>query len=77
MDGQQWTVTDELLAIVAERVDAWGLFNARAHTEKKHQKQLPKQSLRIPRPGERQQQSTEKRDRVITDSREIAAFFNT
>jgi hypothetical protein len=70
IDGQQWTVSDELLALVAERVDAWGLLNARVGTDKKFHRYLPDEPLRISRPGKQ-----ETADRVITDSREIARFF--
>lgn len=72
--GEQWTSRDELLAAIAERVDAWGLLHARLQMTKKQQKYLPKRSLEIPRPGEKQENT---RDRVVTDPREIAAWFGT
>lgn len=71
-DGQEWTTLHELLAINAELADQWGLFGARMRV--KHPENLPKESLRIPRPGEAQKK-TEMKDRVVTDPREIAAFF--
>ena len=70
VDGQQWTTLHELLAINAELVDQWGLFGARMRV--KHPEKLPKESLRIPRPGEKSQQ----KDEVITDAAAIAQFFN-
>lgn len=72
VDGQQWTVLHELLAIGAERVDAWGLTSARMQASKKTQKYLPDKPLQIPRPGDAEQEG----DRVITDPGEIKAFFN-
>jgi len=72
--GQQWTTLHELLAIVAERIDAWGLANARLQAPKKAQKYLPESPLAVPRPGEGSA-NKESRDRVVTDPREIAAFF--
>ncbi len=57
-----------------ERVDAWGLTNARLQAPKKAQKYLPDSPLEVPRPGE--SVTREERDRVVTDLREIAAFFN-
>ena len=59
--------------MVAERVDAWGLTNARLHAPKKAQKYLPDAPLEVPRPGAIA--AKEERDRVVTDPREIAAFF--
>jgi hypothetical protein len=72
VDGQEWTVLHELLAINAERVDAWGLATVRMQASKKTQKFLPDKSLQIPRPGETTEQDA---DRVITDPKEIAAWF--
>lgn len=71
IEGRQWTQHDEFLALIAERIDAWGLMNARLHLEKKKQKYLPKEALQITRPGEQ----TDKRDRVITDAAAIKKFF--
>jgi len=73
VEGQQWTVRDELFAQLLERVDAWGLTNARIQLPKKHQKYLPESSIQVPRPGD--VANDRARDRVITDAREIAAFF--
>jgi hypothetical protein len=70
VDGQQWTTLHELLAMNAELMDQWGLFGARMRV--KHPEKLPKESLRIPRPGAK---STQK-DQVITDPREIARWFS-
>jgi hypothetical protein len=80
VEGRQWTNRDELLAIVAERVDAWGLINARLHVDKKHQGQLPTSPLQISRPTRTPtpEDSTAgekpKKDRY-QKSRERAAFF--
>jgi hypothetical protein len=74
VDGQQWTSLHELLATTLERVDAWGLINARLQAPKKAQKYLPCSPLEVPRPGEAA--AREARDRVVTDPAEIAAFFN-
>jgi hypothetical protein len=71
VDGQQWTVRDELLAIVAERVDQWGLVQAHLHGEKKFRQSLPKEAIEISRPRE----AHEQKDEVITDPRVIEAFF--
>lgn len=71
VEGRQWTQHDEFLALIAERIDAWGLMNARLHVDKKQQKYLPKKALQITRPGDREA----KRDRVITDPKTIKAFF--
>jgi hypothetical protein len=62
------------MAITAERVDAWGLTNARMQASKKTQKFLPNKPLQIPRPSEAASEEQE-RDRVITDPQEIAAWF--
>lgn len=72
IDGQQWTLTEELIAVLVERVDVWGLYQARLQTAPKHQEHLPKESLRLPRPGEAAQQ-----DEVITDAAEIARWFGS
>lgn len=71
MEGQQWTLQEELLSIIAERVDAWGLFGARLRVAEKHQRHLPDKSLRIPRPGAVEAS----KDEVITDAAEIARWF--
>lgn len=71
VDGQQWTVRDELLAIVAERVDQWGLVQAHLQSDKKFRQSLPKESIEITRPGE----VHESKDHVITDPQQIAQFF--
>jgi len=73
IDGRQWTDQEDLLALIAERVDAWGLMNARLKVDPKKQKYLPEKSLSITRPGE--DTEPDRRDRVITDAAEIAAFF--
>jgi hypothetical protein len=75
VDGQQWTVQDELLAVAAERIDAWGLMNARLQASKKTQKFLPEKSLEVPRPGDKTKEP-DMRDRVVSDPREIAAWFS-
>jgi hypothetical protein len=69
VDGQQWTTLHELLAMNAELTDQWGLFGARMRV--KHPEKLPKEGLRIPRPGAK---STQK-DELITDAAEIARWF--
>lgn len=68
VEGQQWTTLHELLAINAELIDQWGLFGARMRV--KRPEKLPKESLRIPRPG-----VAEKKDELITDPAEIARWF--
>jgi hypothetical protein len=73
VDGQQWTLHEELLAIIAERVDTWGLFQTRLRVAQKHQGLLPKEPLRIPRPGE----ADATKDEVITDAAEIARWFGS
>lgn len=72
VDGQQWTTLHELLAIQAEVMDQWGLFGARMRV--KHPEKLPRESLRISRPGMKVSQGKQK-DEVITDAAEIKAFF--
>lgn len=71
IDGQQWTTLHELLAINAEVMDQWGLIGVRMRA--KNPEQLPKESLRIPRPGTAPQQ----KDEVITDAAEISKFFGS
>lgn len=73
--GQQWTTQDELLSIAIERIDHWGLYAAYMGSDKKFHKHLPDASLLIPRPGEETRSERDERDRVVTDPREIAAFF--
>jgi hypothetical protein len=63
----QWTIQDELMAVIAERVDYWGQFNARMKGAKSQH--LP-EPLRFPRPGQQPE-----RKHVSTDAREIAAWF--
>ena len=72
VDGQQWTIQDELQAIALERIDHWGLVQARLAASPKAARALPTEPMRVPRPGEKQ----ESKDRVVTDPREIAAFFS-
>ena len=72
VEGQQWTVRDELMAILVERVDHWGLAQAHIHSTGKG---LPSKSIEIPRPGAVRQQEREDRDKVITDPKVIAQFF--
>jgi len=72
VDGQQWTVRDELLVTTLERIDHWGLVQARLSANPKVAKHLPTKSMQLPRPGEAQ----EAKDHVITDPRQIAAFFS-
>ena len=71
VDGQQWTTLHELLAINAEVVDQWGLANAQLKSTKK----LKAKPLRITRPSDPDPRSESKTDRVVTDPREIAAWF--
>lgn len=71
VEGQQWGNREELLALVLERIDAWGLLQARLASDKKFHKYLPDKPIEITRPGEQK----ETRDHVVTDPREIAAFF--
>jgi hypothetical protein len=77
VDGQQWTTVHELLAALVERTDMWGLANARLKTGGKG---LPNHPLRVPRPGEELRSldadGSEKKDRVVSDPREIAAWFS-
>jgi hypothetical protein len=77
IDGQQWTTLHELVAVLIERTDMWGLTSARIKTGGKG---LPKHPLRVPRPGEdtpsRALPESDKRDRVVTDPKEIAAWFS-
>lgn len=54
----------------AELTDQWGLFGARMRV--KHPERLPKESLRIPRPGD----ASAQKDEVITDPAEIARWFS-
>ncbi len=75
VDGQQWTTRDELLALAIERIDHWGLSAAYLGSDKKFHKNLPDKPLVLPRPGEKQREGRDERDRVVTDAREIAAFF--
>lgn len=72
VDGQRWTVRDELLALILERVDHWGLAQAHIQTRGKA-KGLSEKSMEVPRPGEASGAKGE--DRVITDPKVIAAFF--
>jgi hypothetical protein len=60
------------MALTAERVDAWGLYQARTRTPKKLQHFLPEKSLTLPRPGE----ASKQKDEVITDPKVISAFFS-
>lgn len=71
IEGRQWTTLHELLAINAELTDQWGLFGARLRV--KHPEKLPKESLRIHRPGE---VVAGQKDEVITDPAEIARWFS-
>lgn len=79
IDGQQWTTLHELVSVVAERIDLWGLTSARIATRGKiGSTQHP---LRVPRPGESNQSygpvgSDSKKDRVVSNPREIAAWFS-
>jgi hypothetical protein len=77
VDGQQWTVRDELLAQAVERIDGWGRMNALLHGDKKLRKALPKKPLEVPRPGALAKGKPERRQRrrVTTDSDEADAFF--
>lgn len=72
VDGQQWTRRDELLAALVERVDQWGWANVQVQSGGKALKNYePLQVERPTNPAER-----EKKDRVVTDAREIAKFFS-
>jgi hypothetical protein len=73
VDGEQWTVRDELLATALERLDHWGLVQAHLNSSPKARKTLPAKSMEVPRPGEAVER--EARDRVITDPGQIAQFF--
>lgn len=73
VEGQRWTTREELLAFAVERIDHWGLSQAYLASNKKFHKHLPDEPLQIPRPGRREK--SDRTDRVITDSREIARFF--
>jgi hypothetical protein len=74
VDGWQWTVQEELLAMLLERVDTWGLANARLAADSKTRRALSDaKPIEVPRPGKAPKES---RDRVVTDPREIAAFFS-
>lgn len=75
VDGQQWTLAEELLAVIAERTDQWGLFHAYLQTDRKGRSHLPDKPLEVPRPGDaRPDESTET---VVTDVRVIQRFFST
>lgn len=74
VDGQQWTVRDELAAQAVERIDHWGLVQAHLGASPKARKALPTKAMELPRPGEAKER--ESRDHVITDPRQIAQFFN-
>lgn len=83
VDGQQWTIRDELLAIAVERIDHWGLAQAYIHSNGKG---LPSESIQLPRPSELARanapadQETPRGDQPKKDryqkSRERAAFFS-
>jgi hypothetical protein len=68
VDGRQWTTLHELLALNAEVTDRWGHINAQLKSTRK----LKSEPLQIARPSDKAERS---KDRVITDVREIAAFF--
>lgn len=70
VDGQQWTTLHELLALNAEVTDRWGLANAQLKSTKK----LNAKPLRVPRPSDPRAEP-ERKDRVVTDVAEIAAWF--
>lgn len=75
VDGQEWTLIHELLAIAVERVDHWGLAQAYLHSTGKG---LPSRSLSIPRPGEGVEPGPDRgNDRAITDPAEIKQFFGS
>lgn len=75
VNGKQWTVRDEMLALAVERIDHWGLVQAYLHSNGKG---LPDQSIEIARPwGDRTPGAGEekpKKDRY-QKQRERAAFF--
>lgn len=82
VDGQQWSMHEELLAVTAERVDLWGWVQAHLRADKKAKKALPKKPLEIPRPGIRtstggaaDSQRSEQRRQVNDDPDKADAFF--
>jgi hypothetical protein len=73
VDGQQWTLHEELLARLLERTDQWGLIHARLSASPKAQKLLPSKAMEVPRPGAVHEPAS--KDRVVTAA-EIKAFFS-
>jgi len=71
IDGQQWTLHDELLAVLIERVEMWGYAQAHLSADKKARRLLPEKPFQVPRPGAK----PDTEERVVTDPKEIAAFF--
>lgn len=69
VDGQQWTPVHELLALNTELTEHLVRLQAGEKAP------VLKEPLRVVRPGEKQSQKSNGRDRVITDPAEIAAFF--
>jgi hypothetical protein len=69
--GELFTRTEEFSALAVERIDEWGSVLATALGV--DPKYLPG-VMRITRPGE-QVKAPERRDEVIRDPKQIAAFF--
>lgn len=60
VDGQQWTLHEELLAIAVERIDAWGVAHARLSGGGKALKDYT--PLRVPRPGVQENGAPKRRE---------------
>lgn len=80
VDGQQWTLVEELLATLAELTDQWGLFHAYLHADKKGRRVLPDKPLEVPRPKglvEQARKAEEDNEPVVTDVTVIQRFFSS
>ena len=78
IDGQQWTMQEELLAALVERVDSWGLHEAYRSTPKSFHKHLPDKPITVRRPGQGEaggNNAHRPRRRAEADAGQADAFF--